>query len=66
MGEVQAVLGVHLSPEAGVSTPSQGPRGNVCTSVHACTVQGRSRFPRCVWPQAGEEPLSSPWGGTWI
>lgn len=57
MGEVQAVLGVHLSPEAGVSAPSQRPWGNVCTSVHGCTVQGRSRLPRCVCgPRQGRSP----------
>lgn len=39
----------------GFLNSSQGPRG-MCVCVHACTVQGRSRFPRCVWPQAGRSP----------
>lgn len=29
VGELPAVLGVHPSPEAGVSTPSKGPAGCV-------------------------------------
>lgn len=40
--------------------------GDVCTSVHTCIIQGRSRFSRGEQPQAREEPLASPWGGTWF
>ena len=54
MGEVQAVLGAPLSPEAGVSTPPQGPRRECvyrCACLHG---SGDKQVPKaCVAPGKG-------------
>ena len=63
------VLSVHL-PESLLIPPSFPLPEALGECVYQCAwlhCSGEKQAPKvCVWPPAGEEPLSPPWGGTWI
>lgn len=60
VGELPAVVGVHPSPEAGISISSKCPRGYVCQSMYLHCLGEKQVLKGCVVPLRGGTPVLIP------